>query len=142
MTKLPGLRPRVIVQRPRAAPTDLAMRADTLWIDTDRAICTLTFRGHVALESPRDPGRVLIAMEQGAQRLEIAEVEALAPPLEPPGSSAPPPLHDPGSTASRRLAASDPPDPRRSQGRGGGLQLVSRRARSPPRERPTRSTIP
>jgi hypothetical protein len=104
VTRLPGLRPRAVALRPAGAPTDVAMKADTLWIDTDRAICTLTWRGEIAMESRRDPGRVLIAMEQGTQRLDVEEIEALAPPDEP----EPPP-----SIPTEPLPAAQPPQPSR-----------------------------
>ena len=32
--------------------------ADTLWIDSDRGICTMVWRGRLALRSAREAGRV------------------------------------------------------------------------------------
>jgi hypothetical protein len=68
-TKLPGVHPRAFVDVPGAGPRDLIMTADTLWIDTDRGICTVTWRGQVAVDGPDQPGRVLIALEEPGQRL-------------------------------------------------------------------------
>ena len=51
------------------------MAADTLWIDTDRSICTLTWRTRVAVEGPAQPGRVVIGMEMVGQRLSFADLE-------------------------------------------------------------------
>jgi hypothetical protein len=39
-TNLPGLRARALIERPSATLEELRMRADTLWIDTDRGVCT------------------------------------------------------------------------------------------------------
>ena len=63
-TKLSGVHPRAFVEMPGAPPRDLVMTADTLWIDTDRALCTMTWRGQVAVEGPDQPGRVLVAVEE------------------------------------------------------------------------------
>jgi hypothetical protein len=120
---LPGLHPRAFVLREGAAPKDLAMKCDTLWIDTDRAICTLTWRGQVALEARHEPGRVLIGMEKAGQRVELAQLEALAEEVEDvpiedatssidptstvvpalPGWSAPPSLSSPVPRSTSRL---------------------------------------
>ena len=58
------------------------MNCDTLWIDTARATCTLTWRGYV--ESPPARGRVLVATEAPGQRLSFQDVERLARPAEGP----------------------------------------------------------
>src|SRR5262249_17455776 len=39
------------------------LRADTLWIDTDNALCTVTFRGMAVLQSADEHGRVVVSME-------------------------------------------------------------------------------
>ncbi len=64
VTSLPGLRPRAILEG-RGGHHPLKMRADTLWIDTDRAIACLTFRSHRALERFDEPGRINITLEEG-----------------------------------------------------------------------------
>jgi hypothetical protein len=59
-TRLPQLRPRAHLLSPRAAsPREIALRADTLWIDAERAIATLTFRGLVTLDAHDDDDAVL-----------------------------------------------------------------------------------
>jgi hypothetical protein len=78
VTNLPGLTPRAFVERRGAAPQEVQLVADTLWIDTDRAICTVTWRAQIPLEHPAQPGRVLVALAQPGQRLTWAEVERLA----------------------------------------------------------------
>ena len=77
-TSLPGIRPRAFVDGRGSAPQVLPMRADTLWIDTDRAICTLTWRGQLSLSHPQQRGRVVVAMEQPGQTLAWADVQPLA----------------------------------------------------------------
>lgn len=67
VTRLPGIRPRATVELSGGATRALSMRADTLWIDTDRGICTVTWRGQLPLEHPQMRGRVSIAMDQPGQ---------------------------------------------------------------------------
>ena len=68
-TRLPGLRPQAFVERPHAAPQELEMHADTLWIDTDRGRCTVTWRAHFPLAQRDEPGRVFVAMTGARQQL-------------------------------------------------------------------------
>jgi hypothetical protein len=77
VTNLPGVRPRVFAEKSGSSPQQVGMRCDTLWIDTDRGLCTLTWRGHVPLEAPVQAGRVLIALEEHGQQLSWAEVARL-----------------------------------------------------------------
>ncbi|MEP7121368.1 MAG: DUF2169 domain-containing protein [Byssovorax sp.] len=63
-TMLPGVRPRAQIERPGKQPQPVEMTADTLWIDTDQGICTLTWRGQVWLERRNEPGAVRINTEQ------------------------------------------------------------------------------
>ena len=86
-TRLPGLHPRAFVDVPGALTTELPLTADTLWIDTDRALCTVTWRGQLPLGRRDQPGRVVIAAEPSGQRLTWASVQALIEPVStPPGS--------------------------------------------------------
>src|SRR5580704_1435434 len=52
VTTLPGLRPRAFADRGEG-PQEIAMTADTLWIDTGRGTCTLTWRGYVESPPPK-----------------------------------------------------------------------------------------
>jgi hypothetical protein len=63
VTSLPGVRPLARVERPGAKGEEMVMTAETLWIDTERGICTLTWRGTVSLNHPEEPGRVLITWD-------------------------------------------------------------------------------
>lgn len=76
-TQLSGLQPRAFVDIPGQTPRDLRLVADTLWIDTDRAICTVTWRGQVPLVARDQPGRVLVAAAGPGQRLTWANLTAL-----------------------------------------------------------------
>ncbi|MFT3772890.1 MAG: DUF2169 domain-containing protein [Minicystis sp.] len=67
VTSLPGLRPEARVER-RGTQEELPMVADTLWIDTARGICTLTWRGRLAVEHPSEPGRVVIGLDGSRRR--------------------------------------------------------------------------
>jgi hypothetical protein len=73
VTHLPGVRPRAVVDR-GGALEEIALAADTLWIDTDRSRCTLTWRGRVAIDHPGAEGRVWVLMEEAARPLTWAEV--------------------------------------------------------------------
>ncbi|WP_437934757.1 DUF2169 domain-containing protein [Sorangium sp. So ce341] len=63
VTRLPGIRPRAFVEGSSAAQ-GVAMRADTLWIDASRGLCTMTWRGQIRLEHAAQPIHVLVAMEE------------------------------------------------------------------------------
>jgi len=76
-TKLPGIRPRVTVTR-RAGSERPAMRADTLWIDTDRALVSVTWRGHFSLEHQTETYRVTAEAER--PRESWRTVEHASPP--------------------------------------------------------------
>jgi hypothetical protein len=70
---LPGLKPRAFVER-SGAVRELPLRADTLWIDTTRRACTVTWRGRVDLERPDESGRVLVGMEAVGERITWGDV--------------------------------------------------------------------
>jgi hypothetical protein len=76
-TRLPGLRPQVFVERPHAAIQELEMRADTLWIDTDRGRCSVTWRAHFSLSQRDDPGRIYLAMSGARQPLTWQDMQGL-----------------------------------------------------------------
>ena len=87
VTSLPGIEPRAFVERPGAPVQELELVADTLWIDTDRSRCTLTWRGQVAIDHPAAAGRVVVGMATPARRPSWPEVEAevrRGPPRAPP----------------------------------------------------------
>ncbi len=75
VTSLPGFHPRVFAVRSGNPPQEVAVRCDTLWIDTDRQQCTLVWRGQLVLDRPNTAGRVIVAMEEPGQRLVWTDVE-------------------------------------------------------------------
>ena len=75
VSHLPGMQPRAFVER-CAAVRPVSLRADSLWIDTTRGICTVTWRGSVELQAADEPGRVLVAHERAAEHLTWPDVEA------------------------------------------------------------------
>jgi hypothetical protein len=72
VTTLPGYAPQATLEGRRTGPVAIAMRADTLWIDADRSLCTLTFRGFIPLEAAHEQGQVVVR----ADRVRPAEGEA------------------------------------------------------------------
>jgi hypothetical protein len=79
-TRLPGVKPRVFVEWPGAPGQELAVAGDTLWIDTDQAICTLAWRGQLRLEGRAHSGRVLVVLEERGERVAWADVERMLGP--------------------------------------------------------------
>jgi hypothetical protein len=97
VTKLPGVRPRARVETQDAPGWDLLLVADTLWIDTLRGICTVTWRGQVPLNERDQPGVVRIALEEPGRPLRWPSSDAPPPPRE--ADAAADAAHDFGMTA-------------------------------------------
>ena len=57
-TQLALVTPHARVERPGRAPEPLSLVADTLWIDTDRGVCTVTWRGWLMLSHADEAGTV------------------------------------------------------------------------------------
>lgn len=72
-TALPGLRPRARALR-SGATEDVPLRADTLWIDADRGVCAVLWRGQVHLADRSERGRVLVDVEPRPSP-SLAEIE-------------------------------------------------------------------
>lgn len=70
--RLPGHRPRAFhagAAGPGATPNEIALTADTLWIDSFSEICVVVWRGEITLAAlPERPHEILIALEQGHAR--------------------------------------------------------------------------
>ncbi|MDC0740694.1 DUF2169 family type VI secretion system accessory protein [Polyangium mundeleinium] len=79
VTNLPGVRPSVVVDRATGEREDVKLIADTLWIDTDRGVCCVVWRGTIGLRSADEAGRIAVRMEgAGTQANAAAAVEELA----------------------------------------------------------------
>ncbi|APR80169.1 D-alanyl-D-alanine carboxypeptidase [Minicystis rosea] len=79
VTKLPGIIPRATVERPSRLAETLPLTADTLWIDTDRALCALTWRGTVRLDRADDGGLVRVRLETVGQARSVTLVTEATP---------------------------------------------------------------
>ncbi|MDI1451373.1 DUF2169 domain-containing protein [Polyangium sp. 6x1] len=67
-TRLRLLKPRALVQK-SGAPAELRFRCDTLFLDTNRGICSLTWRGALPLASPSEEGCVVVTTEESDRQL-------------------------------------------------------------------------
>ena len=61
VTSLPGIRPRAVVER-LGRRDEVKLTADTLWIDTSRSVCTVVWRGQIALVHRQEAGTVAISL--------------------------------------------------------------------------------
>lgn len=73
LTRLPGVRPFAFLDR-LGAPQRLGFEADTLWIDTARGICTLTFRVAIPLRAAEEQGAVLVLLAQAGTEPTWADI--------------------------------------------------------------------
>jgi hypothetical protein len=88
-TSLPRIAPRTFARGLSGVPRPVAMRADTLWIDTARGICTLTWRGQMPLQGTQESLLVLLALEavdhpltwENLEQMHRATTTAPMPPL-------------------------------------------------------------
>jgi len=74
--RLPELRPKAFVEGVGDAPQEVAMRADTLWFETVRGICTMTWRGQIVLPPGATGVCALVAMEHARHPMTWAHVDA------------------------------------------------------------------
>lgn len=65
VTALPGLMPMVIAERDTGEQEEVQLGADTLWIDTDRGICTVTWRGSIGLRHANEAKKVTLSLRGG-----------------------------------------------------------------------------
>lgn len=86
-TQLAGVMPKVVVER-ATGQEELTMTPDTLWIDTDRYLCTLTWRGQIRLEHADAQGRVVVSMSQLSQDRDGPRVDGTLWVPSAPGSNA------------------------------------------------------
>ncbi len=80
VTNLPGVSPRAVVHRGSGEREDVTFVADTLWIDTDRSICCMVWRGSIGLRHPAEDGLVTVTLvEPVAESIEESLVETIPP---------------------------------------------------------------
>jgi hypothetical protein len=102
-TQLPAIRPQVFRIDPRSGrPEEIILRCDTLWIDADRGVAVLTFRGlhDVGTGGDETIGTLLIAADPQGKKLRADRVEQMAR-EQSPGSLGP-------ARASSTTAENDP----------------------------------
>lgn len=77
--QIPSMWPRIFLadERRGGGLREIQLVCDTLWIDTDRALCELTFRGTLAL-GHRDhlPARLVATLSDAFERPDLARIEA------------------------------------------------------------------
>ncbi len=77
VTSLPGIWPRAFVELSGRNVQELTLMGDTLWIDTDRSVCTVVWRGHCPIEFPTQTGRVVVVLGRAGDNLAWADIEKL-----------------------------------------------------------------
>jgi len=88
-TRLPGIMPRTRVEIEGLPPWELELVADTLWIDTNRGICAVTWRGQLPLDGRDQPGTIRIGLERPGEPVRFPET-----PRPPPVVASPPPVEE------------------------------------------------
>ena len=76
-TRIPGVRAKAfLVPADVDRGIEIALRCDTLWIDTDRSLLTLSWRGLVTVDTPDEEalGTVVIAAESKGRELGYAQI--------------------------------------------------------------------
>lgn len=71
-TRLEDVRPAAVMEIRGRPDRSIPLRADTLLIDTDRAICTLVWRGQIAVASRDEDGLVTVSDERDLESLNDA----------------------------------------------------------------------
>ncbi len=74
VTKLPGIQPRAIADRATGEREELLLVADTLWIDTDRGLCCVVWRGRLGLRHAEEAGRIAVWVDGMPMALPVAEI--------------------------------------------------------------------
>lgn len=60
VTALPNVCPRAVADRATGEREQIALVGDTLWVDTDRGILCVVWRGRIGLRSPQEAGRIAV----------------------------------------------------------------------------------
>ncbi|WP_437735367.1 DUF2169 domain-containing protein [Sorangium sp. So ce1335] len=119
-TVLEGVIPHARLLQRDAGPQEMRLRCDTLWIDADRGICTLTWRGAVPLGDLGEDVTVVVTAERPHAEQDVADtllpqgalavragVSALGQTVDlQPGSGAP--AAEPATTLAPVLRAAEP----------------------------------
>jgi len=79
VTNLNPALPRATVEWPSHGAEDVGFRCDTLWIDTDRCCCSLTWRAVIPLLRGEQPSRVTVRLAAAAREEEPPRSRAGGP---------------------------------------------------------------
>lgn len=60
MTSLPGVVPRAVANRATGEQEEISLVADTLWIDSDRSLCCVVWRGRIGLRTRNEQGQISV----------------------------------------------------------------------------------
>jgi hypothetical protein len=80
VAKLPHVRPRAfLVSRDAERSLEVALRCDTLWIDTDRSLMTLSWRGVVGIGTAEAEGldTLVVAAESKGNELRYKDIQRM-----------------------------------------------------------------
>lgn len=78
--RLPAIRPKVFYVNPASGwHSELSMRCDTVWIDADRALAVVSWRGILPVGGPVEltAGRLLVASEGPGEKVRYEDVARL-----------------------------------------------------------------
>jgi hypothetical protein len=105
-TNLYPVMPEAVVERPGQAAEAVPFLCDTMWIDSDRGVCVLSWRARIILAAPNAPGRVVVTLAgvPAGASIPAAAVPRPTGPLGSPGGPAP----TPGYPTSAGAAAPSP----------------------------------
>ena len=79
-TRLPALAPKLFrLDRSPGRAGPVALRLDTVWIDTDRAVVVVTWRGLTAIPGPSDEevGTLVVALEAEGEPVRSEDIERI-----------------------------------------------------------------
>lgn len=84
VTSLPELRPRAIVDRATGEREEVALVGDTLFVDTDRGVCCVVWRGRIGLRTADEAGQISVTLEGGtAESGAPDDLQVTLPPQRP-----------------------------------------------------------
>lgn len=102
VTNLAPVTPEAVVERAGQPVEAAPFVCDTMWIDTDRGVCALSWRARIILDSPDAPGRVVVRLaeargvaapatfvERPVVAATVAEAAAAAPVARAPSATEP-----------------------------------------------------
>lgn len=74
-TRLPNVSPQMFVERPGVPREEVDVSIEALWLDTERHVITLTYRGTVVLSEVDEPGKCWVAMAGEHRRMSDLHLE-------------------------------------------------------------------